>query len=402
MIKILFLHTSFSDCAEYRVHSLLAKNANTEVITSYFIWQSDESSPTQEDAHNFYHDFGRSWTMLKSKSGIRKKLELGLKLPGSLFYLLQKIREIKPDVIYTSQQRNDLFLTSIISLLVRIPHILHLHYSPGPWLGKHAFQTLKKAKHVVAVSDFVRKMAIESGVSPAAIETLINPAAVSRFCIPKRNFLRKEFGWEPETPVIVTAARLDSGKGHELLLEAFARVHNEVPEARLLICGENSYGDGYDSFLIEKTRKLGLDQYVTFAGFRNDMPEIYADADIFCLPTENEPLGLVFVEAMAAGLPIVACQSGGVPEIVQHSRTGFLSEIGNAVALGDNLLKLLKDPVLSREMGEAGRKQAHAVFSADVVSRKWVKLIYRRLGNDSRPEAESVRRKIKENLSISI
>jgi len=176
----------------------------------------------------------------------------------------------------------------------------------------------------------------------------------------------------------VAAGRLDPSKGHMLLLEAFAKVHRELPEARLLICGTTTTRNGYDVLIEQRALELGLGRCVIFAGKRSDLPSVFAGADVFCLPTENEPFGLVFVEAMVAGLPVAACRSGGVPEIVLDQETGLLSELGDASNLASNLLRLLRDRELAMEMGAAGRQRALTIFAPDILAAKWTELLFQR------------------------
>jgi phosphatidylinositol alpha-1,6-mannosyltransferase len=100
-------------------------------------------------------------------------------------------------------------------------------------------------------------------------------------------------------------------------------------------------------------------------------------ADLFCLPAELEPFGLVFLEAMAKGLPVVACLSGAVPEIVLHSVTGLLSYPSDARALAENLIALLRDPGRRAELGKNGRQRVSDHFLPSRVVESWVSTLTR-------------------------
>jgi len=381
-VKVLFIHAHWNSSAEYGVHQLLAENVDPELIDCYFIWQSDTQNPANNrgaklanTGRNFFFDFGRDYN-LSPQPSTKKRAFLSLsRLPGSLLFLLKKIKEVEPDVIYTSQARYDLWLVSLIRPFIRTPHFLHLHYTPGPWLGSHAFKTLLKAKHIIVVSDYIRTKVIECGVPSEVVEIVFNSANIERFSIPKNGSLRQEFGWSVDTPVVVAAGRLVVGKGYPLLIEAFKKVVEEIPNAQLVICGEGSDEEA----LKQKVEKLALSQNIKFLGYRNDVPLIYANANVFSLPTEMEPFGLVFVEAMASGLPTVACRSGGVPEIVVDGETGLLSELGDVVALANNLLTYLKNPALAESVGRAGKERVFHYFTPKQVSQKWAEIIYQRL-----------------------
>jgi glycosyltransferase involved in cell wall biosynthesis len=103
---------------------------------------------------------------------------------------------------------------------------------------------------------------------------------------------------------------------------------------------------------------------VIFTGQRADMPALMAASAVFALASDEEPFGLVFAEAMAMKKPVVALNNGGAPEVVDHGKSGLLSAPGDQDALEANLLTLLRDPALRARMGEYGRQQAEARFTA--------------------------------------
>ena len=116
-------------------------------------------------------------------------------------------------------------------------------------------------------------------------------------------------------------------------------------------------------------RSLGVAEHVIFTGQRSDMPALMAAADVFALPSYEEPFGLVFAEAMAMKKPVVALASGGAPEIVEQGKSGLLSARGDADALAANLLKLLRDSGLRARMGEYGRRRVEEHFALQRLAR---------------------------------
>jgi glycosyltransferase involved in cell wall biosynthesis len=190
-----------------------------------------------------------------------------------------------------------------------------------------------------------------------------------------RETVRREFRWPVETPLVVAAGRLDPSKGHLLLFDAFARVVEECPGARLLVCGTATQV-GYDAVLERRVAELGLSDRVTFAGARSDMPTIYAGADLFALPTLNDACPMVFLEAMAAGLPTVAVVSGGVPEMVVDGETGLLSQPGDVAGLANNLLALLRDPAMRDQFGAAGKRRVTNVFAPARAAAQWTEVLH--------------------------
>ena len=376
-MRILFLHTHHEAAAEYGVHQLLARYGRAYGVECKFICQqrADSMHTSDEDRASLYFDFGRA-TLVPRPPKARRAVMVARRLPSSLRFVYRQVQDWHPHIIYTSQQRHDLTLIRALRPWVQIPHLLHLHYTIGPWLGRAALRTILHSRHLFAVSDFVRTGAIAAGVQPNRIDRLFNPADVDQFSVPReRQTMGALFGWHPEAPVVVSAGRLDPGKGHPTLLEAFALVQQELPSARLLICGQTSVSTSYELSLKRRTNELGLSTAVVFAGHRTDLPALFAASDVFCLPTENEPFGLVFLEAMAAGLPVVACHSGGVPEIVQHGATGLLSSPGDPAALAAQLLILLRNRRVAEEMGTAGKRRAATAFSPMNTAARWVALL---------------------------
>jgi glycosyltransferase involved in cell wall biosynthesis len=141
-------------------------------------------------------------------------------------------------------------------------------------------------------------------------------------------------------------------------------VHQQVPDAQLWIVGQEMT-PGYAAELAATAERLGIGDHVTFTGRRNDVAQLMAGADIFAMPSFEEPFGLVFTEAMAMQLPVVALRSGGAPEIIEHERSGLLSEPGDVDTLANHLLRLIGDPAARRTMGAYGREVVQRRFTIE-------------------------------------
>lgn len=161
-----------------------------------------------------------------------------------------------------------------------------------------------------------------------------------------------------DPPVVVMVARLASPKDPQLLLEALAAVR--TPWRLRLV------GDGPDRAAVEgRVRALGLTDRVVLEGTRDDVPEILAQSHVFALVSRQEGLPLSILEAMRAGLPVVASDVGGVREAVQAGVTGALVARGDAVGLARSLEALLTDPAARASQGAAGRRAFEARFTAE-------------------------------------
>jgi len=190
---------------------------------------------------------------------------------------------------------------------------------------------------------------------------------VSRFAQAKnRNTWRRKYGIAQEAPVVLGLGRLIKLKGFSFLIEGFAAVHEALPEARLLVAGDGPEANA----LQRRTRELGLEGVVHFPGAvaSADVPDLLAEADLFVTPSafdeegRTEALGLVTIEAMAAGLACVGTRVGGIPEVIVDGETGVLVPPADPGALALAVLRLLRDSDERTRMGRAGQERAERLF----------------------------------------
>lgn len=159
-----------------------------------------------------------------------------------------------------------------------------------------------------------------------------------------------------DAPTVLTVARQYPRKDTRSLLEALPAVLASVPEARLRIVG----GGPELPALKRRASDLAVESSVTFlgeVGRRDEVVREYAGADVFCLPSRQEGFGIVFLEAMATGLPIVACRAAAVPEVVPDGDVGLLVPPSDPSALARALVKVLGSPELGRRLGAVGRER---------------------------------------------
>jgi glycosyltransferase involved in cell wall biosynthesis len=179
--------------------------------------------------------------------------------------------------------------------------------------------------------------------------------------LPSREEARVQLGRPAPSFVVGIVARVTRGKGHLVLIDAFAGILNNIPGALLLIVGEG----GLLPTVKARIRELALERSVLTLGERQDVPAILAALDVFCLPSETEGMPMTVLEAMAAGLPVVASNVGGIPEVVEEGRTGLMVPPRAVGALAAALLALAGDPERAREMGRLGRERLLKEFSLE-------------------------------------
>jgi glycosyltransferase involved in cell wall biosynthesis len=181
--------------------------------------------------------------------------------------------------------------------------------------------------------------------------------------------LRVELGLAPQTPLIATAARCDPEKRIDVLLEAHVRVLASIPDAHLAIAGDGQCRPG----LAQRARELGLDGMVHFLGQRADVDSILRAADVAALASDREGSPLIMFECMATDTPLVATAVGGLPDIVEHCRTGLLVPRRDPAALADGLVALLADPGRRAQIAAAARDRL-SQFTIDATAARFAVL----------------------------
>ena len=231
------------------------------------------------------------------------------------------------------------------------------------------------AHHVACVAKQLEDMVCSDFHVPGRkVTTIINGVDCHRFACPPaaRDRLRVELGVRDSDLVIGSVGRLSYEKNYGLLLDAAAGVLTRFP-IRVLLVGDGPETDSLRS----QAASLGLEDRVIMPGERRDVPELMSAMDVFVLPSLIEGLPNTVLEAMCAGLPVVATSVGGTPDVVAHGVSGFLVPSNNAAALGEALESLLGDGDLRREMGLSGRRLAQTKFSMERMVREYEALYER-------------------------
>lgn len=284
--------------------------------------------------------------------------------------------------------RNDLDWPAVGRLRAAIEaeriDLVHLHTGRANWLGgwaarragrpaittrrmdrrvKRGWRTRliygRLVRRVAAISPAVLRCLHEGGV-PEAMTRLVwssvDPASLAP--TRSRDEVRAALEVPGSAPFVLAAGALVERKGFDVLVDAFALL--QVAGAILWIAGE-----GDPAALKKRVERHGLAGRVRLLGRRNDVPDLLAAADVFAMPSRAEGLGIAALEAMAAGLPVVASRVGGLGEVVLDGETGRLVPPGDAAALARALDEVLGDATLRVRLGAAGRARVQAEFTAD-------------------------------------
>lgn len=182
-----------------------------------------------------------------------------------------------------------------------------------------------------------------------------------------RRAKRASLGIPEDAFVVGNVARLQPAKGHPYLLQAFVTVLREVPDAHLVLVG---WGVSEEA-LRAQARELGIAERVHFAGKRLDVYEVLATFDVFAFSSVHEGQGIAILEAMAAGLPVVATAVDGIPDMVKHERTGLAVPARDPAALAAGVLRLRSDAELAQRLSDAARALVDDRFSVEAAGRAY-------------------------------
>jgi len=217
-----------------------------------------------------------------------------------------------------------------------------------------------------AVWDFVVQ---KEGIQPDKAVIVYNGINQDRFSLPfDAAKLKSSIGLKQGDLVIIKVALLMPKKGHKNLFDALDLLAKDIPRVRCLLVGHGSAEDEED--LKEYARKLKLDDHVIFLGARRDVADLLRIADLFVLSSLTEGLPLCILEAMAAGLAVVATDVGGVKEILEDNVTGLIVPPQDSRALYKAIKQLMGDPIKAKQMGEKGLGLVAKKFSSREMVKK--------------------------------
>lgn len=276
------------------------------------------------------------------------------------------VREAAIDVIHLHRSRD----LASLSLLKRIPMVLTLQIE-SKFRKKDPYHRFvySRLDRVLTITERMRGFALKAlPVEADRIRTLHYGMDVHGFQQGRGDPLsfRRQLGIPEGAMVIGLVGRLEPSKGQDILIRALATLKGEFPDIHLLLPGEPPCeAKGYDRELRRLASTLGLDDEVHFIGFQANIAAVYAALDICVLASRKESFGLVLLEAMAMGVPLVATAAGGVPEIIEDGMSGLLVPPGDPEALAYAIRRLIQDPEQRQRLSRAGQNLVATKFNLD-------------------------------------
>lgn len=212
---------------------------------------------------------------------------------------------------------------------------------------------------MIAVSRAVKINLIETGVPAHMIQTIYNGIDLSKF-ESADPILRTKFKISQTTPVLGMVARLVPEKGCDIALKAMQAVLKEIPEAQMVIIGDGPLKQQLEDLCSE----LDILDSVLFLGYQEQVENLVADFDVFLMPSITEGLGLALLEAMALSKPVIASETGGIPEVVKNGVSGILVPTGDEGALAKTIVDVINSEEYARDLGREAKNTVSKKFSS--------------------------------------
>lgn len=298
--------------------------------------------------------------------------------PFALMRLVRILSDEKVTILQTHGARAN-FYGRVAGWLAGVPVVVStVHNSvadyEGSRLKRWIYSTVLRVtrpwvSRIICVSDAIRRDVV--GEDPAAAglaETVYN--GVDRRLFQKmidRAKVRRELGFT-DGPLLVTVARLTEQKGHRDLIESLALLRDQWPQLQCVCVGDGELKKPLEALVAAR----GLSSMCRFVGSRDDVMEFYAAADMVVLPSHSEGFPFVILEALAMGKPVIATSVNGVPEVIEHMKTGFLVKARDVAGLAGAIQSLLEHPERAMQLGNAGRAVVQAQFTVDRMVEKTV------------------------------
>jgi len=277
---------------------------------------------------------------------------------------------------------------SIPTKLMKIPLVWTVHgWTSGG--GVQGYLINFFVDKILTVSNAVRKFILKfDRISSEKVETVFLGVNLEEYSnINETNKIRKEFGINKSFPLIGMIGRFQRVKGHYYFFKATKNIKKECPQAKFMIVGarifERKSDKGYPEEIIKWTKEFGLENDIILTGFRNDITDILSALDVLVLPSLRESFGLVLVEAMAAGVPVVATRCEGPEDIVENNVSGILVPVKDSEALSKAVLFLLKNREKTNEMISTAKKRVEKLFNVYLQTKR-IESIYDDLLSDKK------------------
>jgi len=296
---------------------------------------------------------------------------------AGLLGMVRTLRRRGVDVVHSHEFTMAVYGAAAARLLGK-PHVITMHGSQhyaGRWRRRAALRwAFHHSRGVVAVSRATESnLVITLGLKPGAVTVIPNGV---RHLPGSRAVVRRELAVAEDALLVVAVGNLYAVKGHNVLLRALAELctGDATPPWRLAIAGRGEEEERLRALATER----GISSRVALLGYRTDIPDILAAADIYVMPSLSEGLPLALLEAMFAAKPIVVSEVGGIPEVVTHEREALLVPPGDHMALAAALRRLMQRLDWRAALGRRARERARSEYSVERMTDAYERVYQRR------------------------
>jgi len=307
---------------------------------------------------------------LTSRRGIGFLFRFALNYPRAIRALVRLIRRDRVSIVHTNTIHNLYGVTA--ARLARVPHVWHFReivWQSGALRRLELWMARRWSARIIVTSNAIAAMYGSRTRWPVQLVRVPNGVETDRFSPGDGARVRSELGVSASEVLVGIVCRLDPWKGVDDFLDAAVIVCARDDRAVFAVVGGPIIGqESYERTLQEKARALGIGGRVRFTSWRYGpaaMPDVHRALDVLVLASrEPEPFGLVILEAMSTGKPVIATAHGGPLDIIEDGRTGDLVEPGNTQAMADAILALVNDPARRARVGALARERVLANYTA--------------------------------------
>lgn len=290
--------------------------------------------------------------------------------PRTLIKTCNKLRTEKIDLLHVHYSKDLWTTVPAARFCGKLPTVFIKHIgTQKPKRDAFHKWIYKNVCHTIAISNVIQQNLLNTHpIAKDAVSVIHHGLDLALYAqnVEKREHVRKTLGIAADELFIGTIGRLQEGKGHLEFLGMAKTIATEFPRTRFMIIGEPTRGEERRARKIyRKVEQINLGRRLILSGYRQDVPDVLAAMDIFAFPSHAEAFGLVVIEAMAAGLPVVSSRCDGILDIVQDGQTGILTEPKNENELTAAVRKLIIDAQLRKTLGRNGRIRVEQEFTID-------------------------------------
>lgn len=369
-IRLLFLNTRDQCGADVAVHLMLMKYLDPAQVRVFVVSNSqardadDMRARLAEMPHvtSAFLPLGLPARALAGANPLRRAASYAPSI-ASLVKARAFVKKHRIQVLHATDRPRDASYVCLLGRMTGAISVVHMH-APVSGLSRPTMWGMRNASAIFAISESTRTSLMELGLAGSKIHTIYNAVDADYFdpaqVAPSQPSIRDRFGIPASARIAGIVARMNPWKGQYELIGAAARLREKFPDLHVMILGadEPEMRADYE----RRAREGGISDRLHFGGFQKDVRPFLQEFELFVHPSYGEPFGLAIVEAMAMRKPVIACNTGGVPEIITHGKDGWLVEERSADAVAEGMATLLSNRELCRAMGERARETVRARF----------------------------------------